>query len=354
MSSDLNNRTPCSDKTVLVTGGMGFIGSHTAVALIHAGYHVILADNLSNSRADTGERIGQITGFKPDFYQIDIADAEALNRLFASVSIQSVIHCAGLKAVGESVAEPVKYYRNNIVTTLTLLEAMKKNNVHKIVFSSSATVYGIPAILPIPETAPAGACTNPYGRTKYFNELLLTDAAAADDTLSVVLLRYFNPVGAHESGLIGESPNNIPNNLMPYMLKAAGGKIDPLKIFGKDYETADGTGVRDYIHVMDLAEGHLAALEHMTPGVKVFNLGTGSGVSVLQMIQAFEETNGVAVPFEIVGRRPGDIAECRADPSKAERELGWKASRDIAAMCRDAWRFEQNKSRRMEVGNDHN
>ena len=329
---------------VLLTGGTGYIGSHTAVELMNTGYQVVIADNLSNSREDVVERLTQICGKKPIFYKIDVADSWHLNKLFEENSIESVIHFAGYKAVGESVQEPVKYYRNNLDTTLTLLETAKKHGVKKFVFSSSATVYGDPNMVPISETAPTGNCTNPYGRTKYFIEQILTDAAKADFQMAVVNLRYFNPTGAHESGLIGELPNGIPNNLMPYITQTAVGIRDKLNIFGNDYSTKDGTGVRDYIHVVDLAKGHLAALKYAEThaGSEVFNLGTGIGYSVLDVVHAFEKSTGITIPFQFVPRRAGDIAVCYANPDKAEQFLGWKAEKNLEDMCRDAFKWEQN------------
>jgi UDP-glucose 4-epimerase len=333
-------------ETVLLTGGAGFIGSHTAVELINADFNVILADDFSNSREDTPARIGRITGTVPPLYAADVADRAALSHIFEERRIDAVIHFAGFKAVGESVAQPVRYYRNNLGTALTLLEVMREYGAKTFVFSSSATVYGDPDEVPIRETAPAGRCSNPYGRTKYFIEQILTDAAAADPALSVVLLRYFNPIGAHESGLIGELPNGIPNNLMPYITQTAAGIRDKLSVFGGDYPTPDGTGVRDYIHVVDLALGHVAALSYALrhSGAEAFNLGTGTGYSVLDIVRAFERATGVSVPYVMAPRRAGDIAVCYADPEKAKRELGWQAMRNVEDMCRDAWRWQQNQA----------
>ena len=326
---------------VLVTGGAGYIGSHTCVALLEAGHEVVVADNLCNSRAETIDKIKQITEREVAFYRIDVTDERAVDEIFAKHNFDGVLHFAGLKAVGESVAKPLQYYYNNLVCTMVLIKACLKYGVKKFVFSSSATVYGENKV-PFVENMELLPTTNPYGETKAMSERILQDVARANPDLEVSILRYFNPVGAHESGLIGEAPNGIPNNLMPYITQVAKGKLEKLKIFGNDYPTIDGTGVRDYIHVMDLAEGHVAALHHLTPGVHIYNLGTGRGTSVLQLVKAFEEANGIKIPYEIVGRRPGDIAECYADPSKAKRELGWVAKRGILQMCRDAWNFEKN------------
>lgn len=324
---------------ILVTGGAGYIGSHTCVALLEAGHRVVVADNLCNSSAETLERVKQLTNKEITFYQIDVTGAAAVNTVFARHQIDGVIHFAGLKAVGESVEKPLTYYYNNIVSTMVLAKACQKYGVERFVFSSSATVYGENEV-PFVETMPLLPATNPYGSTKAMSERILTDIAKAKPGWSVALLRYFNPVGAHESGLIGEAPTGIPNNLMPYITQVAKGKLAKLRIFGNDYPTVDGTGVRDYIHVMDLAEGHVAALNLLTEGVHVYNLGTGHGTSVLQLVKAFEEANGIELPYEIAARRPGDIAECYADVSKAGRELGWTAKRALVDMCRDAWRFE--------------
>ncbi len=326
---------------ILVTGGAGYIGSHTCVALLEAGHTVIVADNLCNSKAEALDKVKQITNKEITFYQIDVTDEEAVDTIFSNHDLDGVIHFAGLKAVGESVEKPLVYYYNNLVSTMVLAKACLKYGVNRFVFSSSATVYGDNQV-PFVETMDLLPTTNPYGETKAMSERILTDTAKANPSFSVSLLRYFNPVGAHESGLIGEAPNGIPNNLMPYVTQVAKGKREKLNVFGNDYPTVDGTGVRDYIHVMDLAEGHVAALDHLTEGVHIYNLGTGKGTSVLELVKAFEEANDIEVPYEIVERRPGDIAECYADASKAERELGWTAKRDIVAMCRDAWRFEKN------------
>ena len=332
--------------TILLTGGTGFIGSHTAVELEKQGYRVVLCDNLVNSKQETARRISGLAGHDVPFYPVDCCDREALRRVFAAEKPDAVIHFAGLKAVGESVLKPLLYYRNNIDSALTLLEVMKEFGVRRIIFSSSATVYGVPASCPIDEAMPTGGCSNPYGWTKYMIERILTDAGAADPTLSVALLRYFNPIGAHESGLLLENPNGLPNNLMPYILQVASGRLKLLHVFGDDYKTPDGTGVRDYIHVMDLASGHAAALRYMESrtGVEVFNLGTGTGYSVLDVIRTFEKVNGVRIPYVIDARRPGDIDENYADPGKAERLLHWKAERSLEDMCRDAWNAQKRNA----------
>lgn len=326
---------------VLLTGGAGYIGSHTAVELISAGHEVIIVDNLSNSNFEVMNRLKEITGKNIKFYENDVADRVALKKIFSENSIDAVIHFAGLKAVGESCGIPIKYYRNNIDTTLTLLETMEEFNVKNIVFSSSATVYGVPKQLPLKEDMPT-SCTNPYGWTKLMNEQILTDAATADSELSVILLRYFNPIGAHKSGLIGEAPTGIPNNLMPYISQVAIGKREQLNIFGNDYDTKDGTGVRDYIHVVDLAKGHVAALDYVAShkGTEVFNLGTGTGYSVLEMVNSFSKVNNINVPYKIVEKRPGDIAACYADPSKANTLLKWNTKETLEDMCRDTWNWQ--------------
>jgi len=324
---------------ILVTGGAGFIGSHTVVALQNAGYGVIVADNFSNSKPSVIENIKKITGKDFKFYEADMTVAAEVERIFAENKIDGVIHFAGYKAVGESVALPLKYYSNNIQSTVTLAEACIKHGCNKFVFSSSATVYGDNDI-PFVETMQLKPTTNPYGETKVMNERILNDTAKANPDFSVALLRYFNPIGAHESGLIGEDPNGIPNNLMPYITKVAKGKLEKLHIFGNDYPTVDGTGVRDYIHVMDLAEGHVAALEAMPQGVSVYNLGTGKGTSVLELITAFEKANSLTIKKVFAERRAGDLPEYYADASKALRELGWQTKRTIEDCCRDAWRFE--------------
>ncbi len=326
---------------ILVTGGAGYIGSHTCIALIEAGYSVVIADNLSNSKRQSIEKIKSLTSQEIPFYEIDVSNKQAVEQIFINNKIQGVIHFAGLKAVGESVEKPSVYYENNIISTLVLVNACLKFGVNQFVFSSSATVYGENEV-PFVETMDLLPTTNPYGETKAMCERILTDIAHAHPLFSVSLLRYFNPVGAHESGLIGEAPNGIPNNIMPYITQVAKGKRDYLSIFGDNYPTIDGTGVRDYIHVMDLAEGHVAALTCIREGVQIYNLGSGQGTSVLELVEAFEEANGIAVPYKIMERRPGDIASCYANVSKAQQELGWKAVRDLNLMCRDAWRFEQN------------
>lgn len=326
---------------VLVTGGCGYIGSHTCLALQAAGMKPVVVDNLCNSKAGVLARIAAISGQQPVFYQGDIRDAVLLDRIFAEQQIDAVIHFAALKAVGESTRIPLDYYENNLSGTLTLLQAMKRAGVDSLVFSSSATVYGDPASTPIREDFPRSA-TNPYGRSKLIIEEILEDLQQAEPHWSMTLLRYFNPVGAHSSGSLGEDPQGIPNNLMPFLTQVAIGRRASLSVFGNDYPTVDGTGVRDYIHVMDLAEGHVKALQHCARqgGMHVYNLGTGQGQSVLQMVAAFEAASGRPLPYRIEPRRPGDIAECWADPAKAERELGWRASRDLATMCVDSWRWQ--------------
>lgn len=330
---------------ILVTGGAGYIGSHTCVELLNAGYEVVVADNLSNSCKEALDRVEEITGKKVTFYEVDILDREGLCRIFEAEKIESVIHFAGLKAVGESVAKPLEYYHNNITGTLILCDVMRTYGVKNIVFSSSATVYGTPAFIPITEECPKGVCTNPYGWTKSMLEQILTDLHTADPEWKVILLRYFNPIGAHESGRIGEDPKGIPNNLVPYITQVAVGKLESLGVFGDDYDTHDGTGVRDYIHVVDLAIGHVKAIEKMDKihdGVLVYNLGTGIGYSVLDIVKGFEKAVGRPIPYVIKPRRPGDIATCYADPSLAEKELGWKAVRDLEKMCEDSWRWQKN------------
>ncbi len=331
--------------SVLVTGGTGYIGSHTVIELQNAGYDVIIIDNLSNSNPVVLDRIEKITGKRPAFYEADIRDRAALDRIFKEhPDINSCIHFAGLKAVGESVSMPVEYYNNNIYGTLTLIEAMRSAGVKNLVFSSSATVYGDPAFVPITEECPKGQCTNPYGWTKSMLEQILSDVQYADREWNVILLRYFNPIGAHKSGTIGENPNGIPNNLMPYITQVAVGKRDHLNVFGNDYDTHDGTGVRDYIHVVDLAEGHVKALKKLEEncGLKIYNLGTGRGYSVLDIVKAFEEASGVKIPYTITDRRPGDIATCYADATRAGMELGWEAKNGIKEMCEDSWRWQKN------------
>ena len=326
---------------ILVTGGLGFIGSHTVVEMINNGHCVIVADNLINSKIEVLDRIDQITRVKPSFYQIDVTDLSKLEQIFCENKIDGLIHFAGLKAVGESVSKPLDYYYNNIVSTILLCKMCQKYDVKKFVFSSSATVYGNQPS-PLREDMELKATTNPYGETKVISERMLGDANKADPSFAVSVLRYFNPVGAHKSGLIGEDPNGIPNNLMPFVTKVANGKLKKLKIFGNDYNTIDGTGVRDYIHVVDLAKGHVRAIENLNGGVNVYNLGTGRGTSVLELVNTFIKINKVNVPYEIVARRPGDIDVCYADPSKAEKELGWKAVFGLENMVRDAWNFEKN------------
>jgi len=329
---------------ILVTGGAGYIGSHTCIELINAGYDVVVLDNLSNSSEKSLERVAQITGKHVPFYKVDILDREGMNEIFEKETIDSVIHFAGLKAVGESVAKPLEYYHNNITGTLLLCDVMRAHNVKNIIFSSSATVYGDPAFIPITEDCPKGKITNPYGQTKSMLEQILTDFNVADPEWNVVLLRYFNPIGAHESGLIGEDPKGIPNNLLPYIAQVAVGKLECLGVFGDDYDTVDGSGVRDYIHVVDLAKGHVKALKKIEEkaGVKVYNLGTGNGYSVLQVVKAFEKACGKEIPYAIKPRRPGDIATCYADATKAKEELGWEAEYDIERMCADSWRWQSN------------
>ena len=327
---------------ILVTGGTGFIGSHTIVELLNAGYEVVAIDNFANSKRSVLARIKEITGKDFSFYEGDVCDPVILDKIFKEHDISAVIHFAGFKAVGESVAKPLMYYRNNLDSTLNLCEIMQKYNCKRLVFSSSATVYGNPLSLPIKEDFPLST-TNPYGTTKLMIERILKDLANSDPDWQIVILRYFNPIGAHESGLLGEDPNDIPNNLMPYVVKVALGKLPRLSIFGDDYDTDDGTGVRDYIHVVDLALGHLKALDKVlsSKGVNIYNLGTGKGVSVLTLVKTFEEVNGVTVPYVITERRPGDIAACYADAPKAKEELGWEAKLDLAKMCEDAYRFLQ-------------
>ena len=326
---------------ILVTGGLGFIGSHTCVELINKNHQVVVADNLSNSKIETLERIEKITGTKPVFYKIDVTKEELVEEIFKKHDLDGVIHFAGYKAVGESVEKPLEYYYNNVVSTMVLGKICLKHGVSKFVFSSSATVYGDQES-PFKEDMELMETTNPYGETKAMSERILKDTAKANEDFGVSLLRYFNPVGAHESGLIGEDPNGIPSNLMPFITKVGKGELDKLYIFGNDYDTVDGTGVRDYIHVVDLAEGHVAALENLNPGINIYNLGTGKGTSVLEMVEAFKKVNKVDVPYEIVQRRKGDIAKSFADVSKAEKDLKWKAKRGIEEMVRDAWRFENS------------
>ena len=330
---------------ILVTGGAGYIGSHTCVELLNKGYDVIVVDNLCNSCKEALDRVQEITGKTLKFYEVDILDREGLTKVFEAEQIDSVIHFAGLKAVGESVAKPLEYYQNNITGTLVLCDVMRSHGVKSIVFSSSATVYGTPAFVPITEECPKGICTNPYGWTKSMLEQILTDLHTADSEWKVILLRYFNPIGAHESGRIGENPKGIPNNLVPYITQVAVGKLESLGVFGDDYDTPDGTGVRDYIHVVDLAIGHVKAIEKMAKirdGVLIYNLGTGIGYSVLDIVKGFEKAVGQPIPYVIKPRRPGDIATCYADPTLAKKELGWEAFRDLNKMCEDSWRWQKN------------
>ena len=328
-------------KTTLVTGGAGYIGSHTLIELINNNFEVVVIDNLANSSRESLRRVEQITGHEIPFIEADVRDQSALSDIFTTYDIDSVIHFAGLKAVGESVAKPLEYYDNNLVSTLALLEAMRKHSVNQLVFSSSATVYGSPSELPLRETSTVGVgLTNPYGKTKYMIEQIIQDYCAADLTFEATILRYFNPIGAHQSGQIGEDPNGIPNNLLPYVAQVAVGKLQSVGVFGDDYDTPDGTGVRDYIHVVDLARGHVAALQHMKAGANVYNLGTGSGTSVLEIIKAFSKACERDLPYEIKPRRAGDIAACYADCSKAERELGWRAELSIEQACADSWHWQ--------------
>ena len=327
---------------ILVTGGLGYIGSHTVVELLNSGYDVVVIDNLSNAKPKVKDIVEDITGKTFDFYECDIRDENALDKVLGKHNFDCCIHFAGLKAVGESVREPLMYYENNISGTISLIKALSKHNCKNIVFSSSATVYGDPEIIPITEKCPKGQCTNPYGWTKSMLEQVLTDVQKANPEWNVVLLRYFNPIGAHESGRMGEDPNGIPNNLMPYITQVAIGKREKLGVFGNDYDTPDGTGVRDYIHVVDLAKGHLKALGAINRkcGLEIYNLGTGKGYSVLDVVKNFEKASGVKIPYEIMPRRAGDVASCYSDPSKAEKELGWKAEYGIYGMCRDSWNWQ--------------
>ncbi|ELH0894089.1 UDP-glucose 4-epimerase GalE [Vibrio fluvialis] len=336
---------------VLITGGMGYIGSHTCVQMIAAGMTPIMVDNLCNAKAEVLNRIEALTGVRPAFYQGDIRDEAFLDSVFAKHDVQAVIHFAGLKAVGESVSKPIEYYDNNVNGTLVLVRSMRKAGVKSLVFSSSATVYGDPQTVPITETSPTGATTNPYGRSKYMVEQCLSDLVVAEPEWSITLLRYFNPVGAHPSGTMGEDPQGIPNNLMPFIAQVAVGRREKLAVFGNDYATPDGTGVRDYIHVMDLADGHIAALQAVgtQAGLHIYNLGTGKGSSVLDMINAFSQACGKAVPYEICSHRPGDIAECWASTEKAQRELGWQAKLSLADMTADTWRWQSNNPQGYDV-----
>ena len=330
--------------SILVTGGAGYIGSHTCVELLQRGYDVVVIDNLCNSSRESLNRVSAITGKQVNFYEGDVRDEALLRRIFSENAIDSVIHFAGLKAVAESVAQPWRYYDNNLGSTLALTKVMEEANCKKLIFSSSATVYSGDNVMPLKETSRTGNCTNPYGWTKYMTEQILSGIAAADDSWSVVLLRYFNPIGAHESGTIGEDPRGVPNNLMPYITQVAVGRRPHLNVFGNDYDTPDGTGVRDYIHVVDLAKGHVAALGYADAhtGCEVFNLGTGTGYSVLDMVRAFSQINGLDLPYQITDRRPGDLAVCYADPGKSAAILGWKAQKGLADMCRDSWNWQKN------------
>lgn len=327
---------------VLLAGGAGYIGSHTCVELINAGHDVIIADNFSNSCPEAVARVEELTNRKIPLYEADVCDKTAVEKIFSENKIDAVIHFAGLKAVGESCEKPIEYYRNNIDSTLTLLESMKKNGVNNFIFSSSATVYGTPETVPLVETMPTGSPTNPYGWTKLMMEQILTDTANANSDMSIVILRYFNPIGAHESGRIGEDPNGIPNNLMPYITQVAAGRLESLGVFGNDYPTHDGTGVRDYIHVVDLAKGHVKAIDYSAKhkGTEIFNLGTGTGYSVLDIVKAFSKINNIEIPYVIKPRRSGDIAECYADASKAAKILGWSAEKTLEDMCRDSWNWQ--------------
>lgn len=329
---------------ILLTGGAGYIGSHTAIELDKAGHEVVIVDNLVNSKEEAVRRVEKIIGKAIPFYIADVRDRKAMDKVFKENEIDAVIHFAGLKAVGESVAKPLEYYENNMNATFVLLDVMRNNGCKNIIFSSSATVYGDPAMIPITEECPKGKCTNPYGQTKSMLEEVMIDVQKADPEWNVVLLRYFNPIGAHKSGLIGENPNGIPNNLMPYITQTAIGMRKELGVFGNDYDTPDGTGVRDYIHVCDLATGHVAALKAIErkAGLAIYNLGTGHGYSVLDVVKAFEKANGLKVPYSIKPRRPGDIATCYCNPAKAKAELGWEAEFGIEDMCRDSWNFQKN------------
>ena len=332
---------------ILLPGGAGYIGSHTAVELLNSGKEIVIIDNFSNSKPEVLDKIKTITGKDFKFYEMDYKDKEALDKVFSENNIEAVINFAGYKAVGESVQKPIEYYENNIGGCLAVLDVMRKHNCKKFIFSSSATVYGDPEVIPITEECKVGGTTNPYGTTKLFIEQILKDVYASDNTMDICILRYFNPVGAHSSGLIGEEPQGIPNNLMPYVVRVAAGILPELSVFGNDYDTPDGTGVRDYIHVVDLAKGHVKALEKLdkeNEGLYIYNLGTGTGYSVLDMVKAFEESTGKAVKYKIAPRRPGDIATCYADPAKARRELGWTAQKSLEDMCKDSWNFiEKNK-----------
>ncbi|MGD6889976.1 UDP-glucose 4-epimerase GalE [Bacillus mobilis] len=328
---------------ILITGGAGYIGSHTCIELLNNNYKIIVVDNLSNSSIESLNRVKEITGKQFEFYNESVLNREKMNEIFLGNDIEAVIHFAGFKAVGESTTIPLTYYYNNIISTIILCDVMQKHNVKKFIFSSSATVYGVPKTSPITEEFPLSV-TNPYGQTKLMIEQIMRDVAKADDEWSIALLRYFNPFGAHKSGRIGEDPNGVPNNLMPYVTQVAVGKLKELNIFGNDYPTKDGTGVRDYIHVVDLAKGHVKALEKVleTKGIEAYNLGTGKGYSVLEMVKAFEKVSGKKIPYKVIGRRPGDVAVCFADVSKAKRELGWEAEYGLEEMCVDSWRWQVN------------
>jgi UDP-glucose 4-epimerase len=329
---------------VIVTGGAGFVGSHVCVALVEAGHHPVIVDNFSNAKSDVPERVGRVAGLDPEVVMVDVRDEAGLDDVFGRAPVDAVIHCAALKAVGESVADPLAYYDTNVSGTVNLLRAMERHAVRTIVFSSSATVYGDPDAVPVTEESPVGGATNPYGWTKIMMEQVMTDLHIADERWGVALLRYFNPVGAHPSGLIGEDPEGVPTNLMPYIAQVAAGRLDRLRVFGNDYPTPDGTGVRDYVHVADLAAGHVATLEAMQGGngLWVYNLGTGRGTSVLELVDAFMTATGEEIPYEVVERRPGDVAETWADVSRAERELGWSATRTVEDMCADMWRWQRS------------
>lgn len=332
---------------ILITGGAGYIGSHTAIELLNNNREIIIVDNFSNSKKDVLDKIKQITNKDFKFYEIDYKDEKKLDEIFNENEIEAVMNFAGFKAVGESVQKPLEYYENNLSGAITLLKVMNKHNVKKFIFSSSATVYGNPEKVPITEESKTGGTTNPYGTTKLFIEQILKDLYNSDNSWDIAILRYFNPVGSHESGLIGEEPNGIPNNLMPYIVRVAKGELEELSIFGNDYDTKDGTGVRDYIHVVDLAKGHIKALEKLekeNQGLYIYNLGTGKGYSVLDMVKAFEKATGQKVKYKIADRRPGDIAECYSDPSKAQKELNWEATKTLEDMCRDSWKYIQNNN----------
>ena len=334
--------------SILVTGGAGFIGSHTAIELLNAGKDIVVIDDFSNSKPKALDAIKKITGKDFKFYELDYRNREKLEKVFEENNIEAVLNFAGFKAVGESVKKPLEYYDNNISGCLVLLETMKKHGVKKFVFSSSATVYGTPERIPLTEDCKTGGTTNPYGTTKLFIEQILKDLYASDNTWDICILRYFNPVGAHESGLIGEEPQGIPNNLMPYVVRVASGQLEQLSVFGNDYDTPDGTGVRDYIHVVDLAKGHIKALEKLEKeqtGIYIYNLGTGTGYSVLDMVKAFEKTTGRTVKYKIAPRRAGDIATCYSNPEKAQKELGWKAEKTLEDMCKDSWKYIQKQTK---------